>query len=242
MTDRQKVPWARLGVESVAIVASILIAFAIDTWWDERQDREHERIYLGSLRQEFADSLAAAASSEELRHVTVAAHESLVAQIQGARRAPDGDLYTWISLASYPIQYNPPRAVFNDLVASGGTLLIRSDELRLALARFDQELVYLKDVDDTTWAVWGQRIQPFLEGRVPRVERLRQGFAATRTDLPFGQSPHKPDFDGVLADPRFEDMLAERWLRLQNGLLSIQRLSTFATEIIKLIDVELEQQ
>ncbi len=242
MTDRQKVPWARLGVESVAIVASILVAFAIDTWWDERQDREHERIYLGSLRQEFADGLAAAASSEELRHVTVAAHESLVAQIQGARRAPDGDLYTWISLASYPIQYNPPRAVFNDLVASGGTLLIRSDELRLALARFDQELVYLKDVDDTTWAVWGQRIQPFLEGRVPRVERLRQGFAATRTDLPFGQSPHKPDFDGVLADPRFEDMLAERWLRLQNGLLSIQRLSMFATEIIKLIDMELEQQ
>lgn len=242
MTDRQKVPWARLGVESVAIVASILIAFAIDTWWDDREDREHERIYLESLRQEFTDGLAAAASSEELRHVTVAAHESLVAQIQGARRAPDGDLYTWISLASYPIQYNPPRAVFNDLVASGGTLLIRSDELRLALARFDQELVYLKDVDDTTWAVWGQRIQPFLEGRIPRVERLRQGFAATRTDLPFGQSPHKPDFDGVLADPRFEDMLAERWLRLQNGLVSMQRLSVFATEIIKLIDVELEQQ
>ena len=88
MTDRQKVPWARLGVESVAIVASILIAFAIDTWWDDRQDREHERIYLESLRQEFADGLAAAARSEELRHVTVAAHESLVAQIQGARRAP----------------------------------------------------------------------------------------------------------------------------------------------------------
>lgn len=46
----------------------------------------------------------------------------------------------------------------------------------------------------------------------------------------------------MLADPRFEDMLAERWLRLQNGLLSMQRLSVFATEIIKLIDVELEQQ
>ncbi len=90
--------------------------------------------------------------------------------------------------------------------------------------------------------VWGQRIQPFLEGRIPRVERLRQGFAGTRTDLPFGPSPHKPDFDGVLADPRFEDMLAERWLRLRDGLHSMQRLSTFATEIIKLIDVELEQQ
>jgi hypothetical protein len=37
-------------------------------------------------------------------------------------------------------------------------------------------------------------------------------------------------------------MLAERWLRLQNGLLSIQQLSVFATEIIRLIDAELEQQ
>ena len=45
-----------------------------------------------------------------------------------------------------------------------------------------------------------------------------------------------------MADPRFEDMLAERWLRLQNGLLSMKRLSEVATEIIKLIDVGLKQQ
>ena len=39
-----KIPWKRISVEAAAIVASILLAFAIDAWWAElAEDRdEHE--------------------------------------------------------------------------------------------------------------------------------------------------------------------------------------------------------
>jgi hypothetical protein len=238
MNETQKIPWKRISVEAAAIMASILLAFAIDAWWENRQDREDERSYLVSLRQEFAESLELATRNERIRERTVAAHVSLVAQIQGETRAPDRDLYDWVSLVSYPIQYNPPRAVFNDVVASGGTLLIQSAEIRIALAEFEQGLQYLESVDQTSWAVWEQRLQPFLEGRIPRVERLRQGMGRDRGDVPFGTSPHTADFDGILADPHFEDMVAERWLRLQNGLVGIRRLSSKSEEIIGLIDAE----
>lgn len=36
------VPWARLFIEGGVIVSSILLAFAIDAWWEQRQDRQHE--------------------------------------------------------------------------------------------------------------------------------------------------------------------------------------------------------
>lgn len=51
MNEPQKVQWTRLSTEAVAIVASILFAFAIDAWWDEEQERENVRDLLsGSSR------------------------------------------------------------------------------------------------------------------------------------------------------------------------------------------------
>ena len=44
-----QIPWARVLVEGVVIVASILLAFGIDAWWEQRQDREEERRILQAL-------------------------------------------------------------------------------------------------------------------------------------------------------------------------------------------------
>ena len=53
MPENQKVPWKRIGIEASAIVASILVAFSIDAWWDDRQDREYELAILSALLTEF---------------------------------------------------------------------------------------------------------------------------------------------------------------------------------------------
>ena len=39
MTTAHAIQWKRLFVEAIAIVASILLAFSIDAWWEERSDR-----------------------------------------------------------------------------------------------------------------------------------------------------------------------------------------------------------
>ena len=53
MTDEQRIPWKRLYVEAAAIIASILLAFAIDAWWEDRQERVLEQQYLASLKADF---------------------------------------------------------------------------------------------------------------------------------------------------------------------------------------------
>ena len=43
------IAWPRLIAESVAIVASILLAFAIDAWWDVQQTFAVEQELLSNL-------------------------------------------------------------------------------------------------------------------------------------------------------------------------------------------------
>jgi hypothetical protein len=43
MSSARNVPWFRIAAEGAVVVASILLAFAIDAWWDERLERRAER-------------------------------------------------------------------------------------------------------------------------------------------------------------------------------------------------------
>ena len=45
-----------LALQATAIVGSILLAFAIDAWWDNRQERELEQAVLVSLHRDFLQS------------------------------------------------------------------------------------------------------------------------------------------------------------------------------------------
>ncbi len=47
------IDWRRLVAEGTAIVLSILLAFGIDAWWEERLERVEEREILEGLHQEF---------------------------------------------------------------------------------------------------------------------------------------------------------------------------------------------
>ena len=50
---KQEIPWNRLAVEAFVIVASILLAFAIDAWWTRYQESIEEQELLTGLRAEF---------------------------------------------------------------------------------------------------------------------------------------------------------------------------------------------
>lgn len=56
---KQEIPWNRYAVESIVIVASILLAFAIDAWWDQRKETREEQVALQDLAEELRQNLTA---------------------------------------------------------------------------------------------------------------------------------------------------------------------------------------
>lgn len=54
MTNR--IPWSRLLFEGVVVVISILVAFAIDAWWEKRKVEVLEQEYLARLEVAFEEN------------------------------------------------------------------------------------------------------------------------------------------------------------------------------------------
>ena len=76
MAEQQNIQWKRLTVEAAAIVGSILLAFAIDAWWADRQDRaEEQRIFLG-LKSEFEQNLGLIEIELSYRHLAAVCSDS----------------------------------------------------------------------------------------------------------------------------------------------------------------------
>ena len=57
MEKRREIPWPHIFAEGVAIVFSILLAFWIQAWWDERQDSSEEHRFLVALKSEIEQNL-----------------------------------------------------------------------------------------------------------------------------------------------------------------------------------------
>ena len=63
MSADRSIDWKRLGIESAAIVASILLAFAIEAWWDGRKSDLQRRDHIVALERDFEQMAARAQAS-----------------------------------------------------------------------------------------------------------------------------------------------------------------------------------
>ena len=66
MAEQQNIQWKRLTIEAAAIVASILLAFAIDALWEEHLERLEEVDVLSQLHKEFSANSALIAEMKDV--------------------------------------------------------------------------------------------------------------------------------------------------------------------------------
>ena len=128
MTDAQKIPWKRLSVEAAAIVASILLAFAIDAWWNELQsDRAVEEV-LKAVRSEMRFNVEALGAS-------IVHHEEIVAAIGTAQNYETVEGLPRKAVINVEV-YEPSTGALDTLVATGLISDIDNIDLRISLGAF----------------------------------------------------------------------------------------------------------
>ena len=70
------IPWFRIFAEGFVIVVSILLAFGIDAWWDERQEAARRDALVESLRSDFQTTRTRLAES-------IGVGDEVIARIRG---------------------------------------------------------------------------------------------------------------------------------------------------------------
>lgn len=137
-----QIPWPRVLVEGLVIVASILLAFGIDAWWAERTERRAEREDLVRVRDELLADRSRLESFARSQAESASASLAVLRQIAdlptgaGTIEAPDSLLALLLRAPTFETQ----TPALDGLLGSGRVAIVRDIEVRAAIARYQRSL------------------------------------------------------------------------------------------------------
>lgn len=141
MKQIQSVPWERIFIEAFAIVASILLAFAIDAWWDDRKERQFEQETLVSLEAEYEDHRLSIERQTASHRMQLGAIGKLMEACQsGNYIVPDMSLDDALYWLMVPVTTDLGSGVRDSLISAGRIEVLRNRDLRYALSEWDSVL------------------------------------------------------------------------------------------------------
>lgn len=142
MSDKRNIHWKRLLVEGAAIIASILLAFSIDAWWNNHNERVEERRILESLKVEF-QSNAESIPSFIRNHLLSA--EYAQALLDALRAAQPGSMLQYpaakVGQALMHGSTDPRSGALDAILQSGELRYISNSAIRERLAAWPQLVV-----------------------------------------------------------------------------------------------------
>ena len=188
MAETQNIPWKRLSVEAAAIVISILLAFAIDAWWEGQKDREIEQELLVSLVQEF-ERAATEFDIQGQRHDRRLAGATQLANLteQSVQQLDSETLRNLWFQAYSPAISDPPEGALTSAIATGSISLSRNKVLKSRLTDWSGQLADLHHTE--------QNLSYYMNNiLIPDISQ--------RALLPHANAVSGPDFgDALLAMP-----------------------------------------
>ena len=222
--------------EALAIVVSILLAFAIDAWWEGSLEHDRSLAQLKTIETEFVD-VGIELQNLEAKLVDLReAVSSLLPHI-----APDSQLqtldslYIFMDLSFRTSKIELPTGSLQALLASGELASAPNDELKALLAAWPAQVSRLRNKSELLEEN-REDIIKYLHDKVPTIE------IAHKT----GQMSHYPrsSFVGEPAvlqrDMKVEGLFGNRGMLIEDTLVIVLELETHVADSVKLIRMELE--
>ena len=165
MPNAREISWLRIVAEGMAIVASILLAFAIDAWWDDTVESKREREILEALLDDFQISRARIVEWRNF-HVVVKNSANTLLQVatSSGRDLDDSEIdrllvdLSWFGLGSLFTT-----GALNSIISGGELSIIKDDELRQRLADWPSRIERVasfeqqqRDFHDRVWLSYFQ--------------------------------------------------------------------------------------
>ena len=222
MPNSQSIQLKRITVEGAAIVASILLAFWIDAWWEDRQDRHDELVILSSLLDEFQ------LIEQNLRQLDIfhTAIRDSARKLLAASVGPDQPLVDEEvdRLLADLIWFTSPDWLLtpelSSLVSSGDLAVVSNSQLRRDLGKLPITLDGIRNLMQKDLDFYNDEFMPYLTAnsfleQILNADDYRPGFPniVWPTDDQI-ELTVKVSHRDLLADREFQNMLSRRILNL----------------------------
>jgi hypothetical protein len=235
-----RIRWRRILVESVAIILSILLAFAIDAGWDTFKQRNQEKAFLISLLSDFKETRVRIDENTKDHEKFIAFGVQLLdfrggntvnIEPEDLDKMLGGVFFDFVSLYL-------PSGSRDALFASGDIDIISNKKLRAMLASWpsmvadaaEDEAFILNDVMHNS--------MPYLRGKVStrNIARLSNAIATNR--MP---SIEPVNYEVLWNDPLFDNLVSSRILNETYTIRENVFLRETTDEIIRVIEEELNR-
>jgi hypothetical protein len=173
----ENIRWSRILLEGIVIVGSILLAFGIQAWWDQRQERIAEAEYLAAVRDEIERNLDALDGNIRVAQICYDALQRAESLLETGFYRDSAAVFL-SSVLTGAHSGGAPRvatAVFDELTSTGRIVIIEDLDLRREIlelyARIEvnfQRMARSSDLIDTRmYSVVARYIPSGVVGRGP---------------------------------------------------------------------------
>lgn len=219
-----RIPARRLLVEGLVVVASILLAFAIDAWWDRSRERAEERVILSQLVEELRANIEIlSANSEHHRLIFDRASTLLsLAASPDDQVSPDSldHLVAGLSIWAVPVY---ERGALDAALVGGGLAVVENPQVRAAISEWSLAL-------DRTGQVDSEELYHIREVWLPLLRsttHMPQLWNVGRDRVPGWRTPGTPargnlDHSMLLTNQEFLNVVVERRM-ISDDILEFQR-------------------
>lgn len=159
----KEIPWFRVAIEGVVIVASILLAFGVDAWWDGVQQRSEEQQILSALHQDFVGNLDLLDQVIETHSVSSGIFQAFYTSGEPIDTSSQDRMEAVLTALYGSRTFDPFQGTLAATISSGKLDLIRDPSLRAALAAWGRATSDLVE-NATQVRSSAERVRESLEG------------------------------------------------------------------------------
>lgn len=217
------------------IIASILLALALDAWIAERERQAQERVELRALRTDFSRQIEALKRLQSNNDVKLEKMRLLLANAAKGAAVPVPVVDSAVRALINAPSFDPGATTMESLLASGRLSLIHDFELRAALVEWQGVVDEVKDNELLLREFVRQSVVPYLAARHAPLGRA----FSTHRDWPappLDPATAEERYNRILSDPEFEALLSYRFTWTLGSREEYEQAIGRAERILELLD------
>ena len=237
---KRDISWIKLLAEGAAIVASILLAFAIDAWWSAQQDRADEAVIIAALKSEFSGIQSELANNQTQAYAMQDSARRLLDHSRNpTSEVSDEQIDFWLNDTTWSFG-GGDSPVIESLVLGGRLSLLSNRELRSLLVKWPPLIDYFSGNALRSRAFLDQHYLPYLRANAS----IAQIYAADdgQPGHPHRLYPYGSEIEGftpishrdLIQQREFQNLLIDRIAYL-NEIIGYGSESETAEEIAEIM-------